>query len=52
MKIEIRKLEKRDKRGDFSSGDIEIDRFFLKYVGQNQFKHKIGTTYVAIEKNR
>ena len=49
MKIEIRKLEKRDNREDFSSGDIEIDRFFIKFAGQNQFKHKIGTTYLAVE---
>ena len=49
MKIEIRKLEKRDNRADFSSGDIEIDRFFIKFAGQNQFKHKIGTTYVAVD---
>ncbi len=49
MKIEIRKLEKRDNRTDFSSGDIEIDRFFIKFAGQNQFKHKIGVTYLAID---
>ena len=49
MEIEIRKLEKRDNRADFSSGDIEIDRFFIKYAGQNQFKHKIGVTYIAVE---
>ena len=49
MKIEVRKLEKRDSRADFSSGDIEIDRFFVKFAGQNQFKHKIGTTYIAVD---
>ena len=49
MKIEIRKLEKRDNRADFSSGEIEIDRFFIKFAGQNQFKHKIGNSYVAVE---
>ena len=49
MKIEIRKLEKRDNRANFSSGDIEIDRFFIKFAGQNQFKHKIGVTYLAID---
>jgi len=51
MEIEIRKLEKRDNREDFNSGDIEIDRFFIKFAGQNQFKHKIGTTYVAVERD-
>ena len=49
MEIEIRKLEKRDNRANFSSGNIEIDRFFIKYAGQNQFKHKIGVTYIAVE---
>ena len=49
MKIEIRKLEKRDNRKDFRSGEIEIDRFFIKFAGQNQFKHKIGKTYVAVD---
>jgi len=51
MRVEIRKLEKRDNRADFSSGDIEIDRFFIKYAGQNQFRHKISTTYIAVDSN-
>jgi GNAT superfamily N-acetyltransferase len=33
----------------FCSGNIELDRFFLRYAGQNQFRHHIGTTYVAID---
>ena len=49
MKIEIRKLEKRDRRQTFRSGEIEIDRFFVKFAGQNQFKHKIGNSYVAVD---
>ena len=52
MKIEIRKLEKRDNRKDFRSSEIEIDRFFVKFAGQNQFKHKIGNTYVAVDVER
>jgi len=51
MKIEIRKLQKRDNRKEFCSGDIEIDRFFIKFAGQNQFKHKIGNSYVAIARS-
>ncbi len=47
MKIKIRKLHKNDNRNGFASGDIEIDRFFIKFAGQNQFRHKIGTTYIA-----
>jgi len=49
MNIKIRKLEKRDSRQLFRSGDIEIDRFFIKFAGQNQFKHKIGNSYVAVD---
>lgn len=51
MKLEIRKLKPNDDRAAFCSGDVEIDRFFIKYAGQNQFKHTIGTTYVAIDKS-
>ena len=47
MKIEIRALKKSDDRSSFSCGNIELDNFFKKYAGQNQFKHYIGTTYVA-----
>lgn len=38
-----------DDRSAFRSGDVDLDRFFAKYAGQKQFKHHIGTTYVAID---
>ena len=47
--MQIRILSKHDDRSSFSCGDIEIDYFFQKYAGQNQFKHYIGTTYVATD---
>lgn len=47
--MEIRPLREQDERSGFSSGDADLDRFFAKYAGQNQFKHHIGTTYVATE---
>jgi predicted N-acetyltransferase YhbS len=47
MRIEIRPLRSDDDRSSFSSGDVELDRFFRKYAGQNQFRLHIGTTYVA-----
>jgi len=47
LPVEIRCLRKSDRRGDFSCGNIELDRFFHLYAGQNQFKHHIGVTYVA-----
>ena len=47
--ISIRTLKKSDDRSGFSCGEIELDYFFQKYVGQNQFKHYIGVTYVATD---
>ena len=50
--MEIRPLRESDDRSVFRSGDADLDRFLHKYAGQNQFRHHIGTTYVAIEGNR
>lgn len=47
--MEIRPLRPDDDRASFASGDADLDRFFARYAGQNQFKHHIGTTYVADE---
>ncbi len=47
--MDIRRLRPEDDRSGFRSGNIDLDRFFLRYAGQNQFRHHIGTTYVAIE---
>ena len=48
QEIFVRRLEPRDDRSAFRSGNIELDRFFQRYAGQNQFRHHIGTTYVAV----
>lgn len=48
-KIEVRPLLPADERGRFCSGNADLDRFFVKYAGQNQFRHHIGTTYVAVQ---
>lgn len=48
MRIEIRPLHPDDDRSSFSSGDIELDRFFRNYAGLNQFRLHLGTTYVAL----
>ena len=48
----IRRLEPRDDRSGFHSGNIDLDRFFKRYAGQNQFRHHIGATYVAVQGNR
>jgi predicted N-acetyltransferase YhbS len=47
--VEIRRLRASDDRSRFRSGDTDLDRFFHSYAGQNQFRHHIGVTYVAIE---
>lgn len=47
MKTNIRPLKKADDRDGFSCGELELDYFFAKFAGQNQFKHYIGVTYVA-----
>lgn len=49
MPLEIRRLRPTDDRSTFQSGNIELDRFFHRFAGQNQFRHHIGTTYVSIE---
>ena len=50
--LEIRLLLPGDDRSDFVSGDEALDRYFLKYAGQNQFRHRIGVNYVAIMEGR
>ena len=46
--LDIRPLRKEDERGDFSCGQVELDRFFHHYAGQNQFKLHVAVTYVAL----
>jgi GNAT superfamily N-acetyltransferase len=47
--IEIRALREHDNRASFRSGDADLDRFFQQFAGQNQFRHYLGVTYVAID---
>jgi GNAT superfamily N-acetyltransferase len=46
--MEIRLLQPSDDRARFRSGDVDLDRFLERYAGQNQFRHHVGTTYVAV----
>lgn len=48
--FKVRRLEPDDDRSLFHSGNVDLDRFFERYAGQNQFRHHIGTTYVAINR--
>lgn len=50
--MEIRTLREGDNRSGFRSGDADLDRFFEKFAGQNQFRHHVGVTYVAVEDGR
>ena len=52
LEVRVRRLELRDDRTGFRSGNIDLDRFFQRYAGQNQFRHHIGTTYVAARGDR
>jgi len=47
--IEIRALRAHDHRAPFRSGDADLDRFFQQFAGQNQFRHHLGVTYVAVD---
>jgi len=49
---EIRPLRPEDERGQFRCGNPALDYFFQQFAGQNQFRHHIGTTYVAVESGR
>jgi GNAT superfamily N-acetyltransferase len=49
MPISVRRLRPDDDRTRFRSGNIDLDRFFQRFAGQNQFRHHIGTTYIAAE---
>jgi GNAT superfamily N-acetyltransferase len=49
VRLAIRRLEPHDDRSGFHSGNVELDRFFARYAGQNQFRHHIGTTYIAVD---
>jgi GNAT superfamily N-acetyltransferase len=44
---EIRPLAQDDDRSGFSCGQADLDRFFIHYAGQNQFKLHLSVTYVA-----
>ena len=48
-RIEVRALRAEDDRSQFRSGDPDLDRFFLRFAGQNQFKHHLGVTHIAVE---
>ena len=50
--MDVRKLRDTDDRAAFRSGNADLDRFLHQFAGQNQFRHHIGVTYVAIDAGR
>lgn len=50
--MELRSPRASDDRSVFHSGDEALDRFFHRYAGQNQFRHHLGVTYVAVSDDR
>lgn len=50
--MQIRALREADERSAFRCGDPDLDRFFLRFAAQNQFRHYVGVTYVAVEDAR
>jgi len=40
--IEIRSLAPADERERFRSGNEDLDRFFYRFAGQNQFRHHVS----------
>jgi GNAT superfamily N-acetyltransferase len=50
--MEIRALRQTDDRSSFDSGDPDLDRFFRRFAAQNQYRHFIGVTYVALDQGR
>lgn len=51
MSVTIRRLEPGDDRDRFCSGHPDLDRFFHRFAGQNQFRHHVGVTYIAVEED-
>lgn len=47
--VAIRRLRRDDDRSSFRSGNDDLDRFFRRYAGQNQYRDHLGTTWVAVE---
>lgn len=47
--MEIRALREADAHSAFHSGDTDLDRFLHRFAAQNQFRHYVGVTYVAVE---
>lgn len=50
--METRALAPGDLRQGFESGNPDIDEFFQRYAGQNQWRHHVGVTYCIFDEAR
>lgn len=50
--VELRPLTPEDDRTGFSCGQPDLDRFFVHYAGQNQFRFFLAVTWVAVLEQR
>lgn len=50
--VRIRRLERGDDRTALRCGDARLDEFLRRYAAQNQFRHHLGVTYVAVDEAR
>jgi GNAT superfamily N-acetyltransferase len=50
--MDVRPLRASDDRSRFHSEDPDLDRFFHRYAGQNQFRHHLGVTHVIVDAAR
>lgn len=51
-RVTVRCLEPGDDRTGLISGHPELDHFFQRFAGQNQFRHHLGVTYIALVANK
>lgn len=47
--MRIRTLERSDVRAGFSCGDPSLEAFLERYAWQDQTRHHLGVTYVAVD---
>ena len=52
MQLNIGRLAKDHDRAAFDCGDPELNKYLRLFAGQNQFKHLVGTTYVASKQDQ
>lgn len=47
--MQVRTLERSDVRDGFTCGEPSLDLFLERYAWQNQTRHHLGVTYVAVD---